>query len=159
MTAPVQTHLEKIEAGIVSALKGGGLSSRFLISAFPDKPEEFDMGDAEKVVLVQYTGSRFDAPVETGGAAQMRHPVFAIHIHLTRVDTRVRGLREIEQIRLVLQGLNLEGTRLRIIRDGLADQNGARWHYLLEVSCTIPALPITPVYPSPFINDFSKEGA
>ncbi|WP_420011009.1 Gp37 family protein [Tateyamaria sp.] len=155
-----KTHLEKIEDGIVEALKQGGLSAKYLIDAFPDNPDQFDMDDLEKVALVQYTGSRYDAPGETGSAAQMRRAEYAIHLYLRRVSTPVRGMREIEQLRLAVQGLSLEGTELMITRDGLVDQDAALWRYVIEVACWIPAVPLTRTRPSPFITDFNKpEGA
>ncbi len=155
-----KTHLEKIQDGIVTALKQGGLSAKYLIAAFPDNPEQFDMSSAEKVALVQYAGSRYSAPGETGSAAQMRRAEYAIHLYLRRVSAPVHGLREIEQIRHVLQGLKLEGTELIITRDGLVDQDAALWRYVIEVACWIPAVPLTRRHPSPFVTDFNKqEGA
>lgn len=159
MTQLPKTHLEKIEAGIVDALKNGGLSSRYLIEIFPDKPEEFDFEGADKILLVQYTGSRFDAPEQAGSGMQMRAPVFALHLHLRRTQAAVRGLREIDQVRLAVQGLALEGAKLRLVRDGLANQSGEFWHYVIELTCRIPAVPHDPAHPIPFVTDFSKGGA
>lgn len=152
-----KTHPEKIQDGIVTALHAGGLSSKYLIAAFPDNPEEFDMGKAEKVALVQYTGSRYEAPNATGSGAQWRRAEFAIHLYLRRANTPVRGLREIELIRMALQGRRLEGSEVYITRDGLIDQDGALWRYVIEIACRIPAVPLTHRHPVPFTRDFSKE--
>ena len=155
-----KTHVEKIEDGIVAALKEGGLGAKYLIDAFPDDPDDFDISKADKVALVQYTGSRYGAPEATGSSAQMRRAEFIVHVYLRRITTPKRGVREIEQMRLALQGLVLEGTELVIVRDGLADDEDANfWNYMIEVACWIPAVPLARS-PRPFISDFSKqEGA
>ncbi len=150
------THLEKIEAGIVEALKQGGLSSRYLIAPFPDNPDAFDMSDAERVALVQYTGSRYAEPRETGSSAQMRRAEFAIHLYLRRLAQPVRALREIEEIRLILQGLTIEGAEISVTRDGLIDQDGDLWRYVIEVALRVPAVPLTRERPAPFITDFNR---
>ena len=151
-----KTHLEKIEDGIVAALKEGGLSAKYLIDAFPDNPEQFDMEQLEKIALVQYTGSHYDAPAETGSRAQMRRAEYAIHLYLRRVGTPVRGMREIELIRLALQGLQLEGTELIITRDGLAGQDDTLWQYVIELACWVPAVPLARAHPRPLMSDFSN---
>jgi hypothetical protein len=155
-----RTHIETIAQGIIDALKQGGLSSKYKIEAFPDNPSQFDMSNLEKVALVQYTGSRYDAPNETGSGAQLRRAEYAIHLYLRQVGTAVRGAREIEQVRLALQGLQLDGTELFVTRDGLVDQDDALWRYVVEVACVIPAIPLNRLHPSPFVSDFNKaEGA
>lgn len=164
MTAPTstpasilrKTHPEKIEEGIVRALREGGLSAKYLIDSFPDNPDAFDIADAEKVALVQYTGSRYEAPEASGSGAQWRRAEFAIHLYLRRASTPVRGLREIEQIRMALQGLRLEGTELHITRDGLIDQEAALWRYMIELACRIPVVPLPHERLRPFTTDFNK---
>lgn len=155
-----KSPVEKIEDAIVEFLKAGGLSSKYLIQAFPDDPDEFDQGDAEKVALVQYTGSRY-APPESAGSAQMRTPEFAIHLNLNVVGTPIRAPFEIDQIRLALQGQTIQGTTLYVTRDGLIDQSGSLWRYVIELACTpVPAVGLARQRPAPFISDFNKpEGA
>lgn len=152
------THLEKVEAGIVEALRQGGLSSKYLIAPFPDNPDAFDMSDAERVALVQYTGSRYDAPGETGGSVQMRRADFAVHLYLRRLAQPIRALREIEQMRLALQGRAIEGAELSVTRDGLIDQDGSLWRYVIEVSLRIPSVPLAHAHPAPFITAFNQSG-
>ena len=72
----------------------------------------------------------------------------------------MRGAREVEQVRFALQGEKIQGAELFLIRDGLIDQDGALWRYVIELGCSIPAIPKPPGRPTPFITDFSKsEGA
>lgn len=159
--APIRkSPVEQIEDAIVGFLKAGGLSSKYLIAAFPDDPEEFDLGDAEKAALVQYTGSRYAAP-ETRGSAQMRAPEFAIHLYLRVVGKPIRAPYEIDQIRLALQDQSVQGATLYVAKDGLVDQSGSLWRYMVEVACTpIPAVGLPRHHPTPFMTDFNKtEGA
>ncbi len=151
-----KTHIERIEDGIVRALEGGGLSSRYLIASFPDNPDEFDMSNVERAALVQYTGSRYEMPGSTGSGAQKRRAEFAIHLYLRRVSVPVRAPHEIDQIRLAVQGRHVEGTLLVVTRDGLVDQDGPLWRYVLEVICYLPAIPIPRERPAPFMSDFNK---
>ncbi|MGH1577708.1 Gp37 family protein [Planktotalea sp.] len=155
-----KSPIEKIEEAIVGFLKQGGLSSKYLIQAFPEDPDEFDLGDAEKVALVQYTGSRYAAP-EARGSGQMRAPEFAIHLYLRSVGKPIRAPFEIDQIRLALQDQSVQGANLYVTRDGLVDQTGSLWRFLIEVACTpIPAVGLPRQRPAPFMTDFSKtEGA
>ena len=85
-----KSPIEKIEAAIVGFLKAGGLNVKYLIAAFPDNPEEFDLGGADMVALVQYTGSRYAAP-EATGAGQLRSAEFAIHLFLRSVGQPLRA--------------------------------------------------------------------
>lgn len=155
-----KTPAEKIEEGIVAALKDGGLSAKFLIRAFPERPEALDMSDVQKAALVQYTGSRYTAPENTGSRGQMRRAEFAVHLYLRQATSGGRGLRELEQVRLVLQGQRIEGADLVILRDGLVDQDGDLWRYVIEVGCQLPAVPLNRAVPAPFLTDFPRtEGA
>lgn len=152
------THLEKIEAGIVATLKEH-LGSDYLIDLFPDRPGEFDMGKATKAALVQYTGSSYAAPDGTRSGWQQRSPSFAIHLQLRTLGHTMRGAREIEQIRFALQATRIEGAELRLVRDGIADQDNDFWRYVIEVACTIPAVPRPQNAPAPLMTNFQKEGA
>lgn len=160
-TAVRKTPVELIQDGIVQLLKDGGLSSKYLIQAFPDDPDSFDMGSAEKAALVQYSGSRYAPPTGTGNAAQMRRPEFAIHVYLRSVGKPVRAPFEIEQVRLALQGQRIQGTELFAMRDGLIDEHQSLWRYVVEISCAaFPAVPLPRSAARPFISDFTKtEGA
>lgn len=164
MTAPDtvvrKTPVELIQDAIVLFLKDG-LSSRYLIQAFPDSPDSFDMGSAQKAALVQYSGSRYAQPTGPGNGAQMRRPEFAIHIYLRSVGEPVRAPFEIDQVRLALQGQRIQGVDLFVTRDGLIDEDQSLWRYLVEISCTpFPAVPLPHSAPRPFITDFTKtEGA
>lgn len=154
-----KSPIEKIEDAIVGFLKAGGLSSKYLITAFPDNPDEFDLGKAEKAALVQYTGSRYAAP-EATGAAQLRSPEFAIHLFLRSVGQPIRAPYEIEQIRMAVQDQSVQGATLYVIKDGLVDQTGPLWRYMVEIACTpIPAVPLVRARPTPFTSDYHKEGA
>lgn len=155
-----KSPIEKIEDAIVDFLKQGGLSSKYLIQAFPDDPDQFDLGEAEKVALVQYTGSRYSEP-ETRGTAQMRAPEFAIHLYLRAVGKPVRAPYEIDQIRLALQDQSVQGASLYVKQDGLVDQTGPLWRFVIEIGCTpIPAVGLPRHRPTPFMTDFNKtEGA
>lgn len=155
--------IEKIEEAIVAFLKAGGLSSKYLIAAFPDNPDAFDLGKAEKAALVQYTGSRYAAP-EATGSAQLRTPEFAIHLYLRSVGQPIRAPYEIERIRMALQDRSVEGATLYVTRDGLVDQTGPLWQYMIEIACTpIPAVPLASHHAhrlAPFISGFNmKKGA
>ena len=154
-----KSPVEKIETAIVSFLKAGGLSSKYLIAAFPDNPDAFDLGKAEKAALVQYTGSRYAAP-EATGAAQLRAPEFAIHLFLRSVGQPIRAPYEIEQIRMAVQDRSVQGATLYVIKDGLVDQTGPLWRYVVEIACTpIPAAPLMRARPAPFTADDQKGGA
>ena len=149
------THLEKIEAGIVALLKGH-LGSGYLIDLFPDDPDNFDMGKASKAALVQYLGSNYAAPDGTKSGWQQRSPGFAIHLHLRPLGHALRGSREVEQVRVALQNEKIEGAELRLVRDGIAEQDENFWRYIVEVACTIPAVPRPRNAPAPLMNDFTK---
>lgn len=159
MSAIRKTHLEKIQDGIVEALKQGGLSAKYRIEPFPDDPDKFDMADAEKVALVQYVRSNYGRAESANSAAQMRDAHFSIHLYLRRASTPVNGMHEIDQVRLCLQGRVVEGAELSMLRDGLVDQNGALWRYVVEVSAPIPAIPLNREQPTPFVTEFHKGGA
>lgn len=154
---PPLTPVEKIERGIVERLKVGGLSAEYLIQVFPDDPDAFDFGDAKKVALVQYSGSRYEVP-DAIGAAQSQAPEFAIHLYLRSVGKPIRAPFEIRNIRLALQGQVIEGAGLFITRDGLVEQDGAMWRYLIEINTTtILAAPLTQSRVSPMLMNPSKE--
>lgn len=150
------THLEKIELGIVEALKAH-LGSSALIARFPDRPGEFDMGQARKAVLVQYTGSRYRAPEGTAGPRQMRGAQFAVHLQLRPLGEALRALRDVEHIRFALQGQRIEGVELYLIRDGIAEQDAEYWRYVIEVACDVPAFPRPQNAPAPIMSSFEKE--
>lgn len=150
-----QTHLEKIQTGIIDLLKSG-LSARYLIDGFPDDPSNYDMADASKIALIQYSGSRYAAPDGSIGNAQNRRPEFAIHLYLRRLGGPLNGLGEIEKIRLCLQGQIIEGATLEMLRDGLVDQDDAHWRYLIEIGCEVPSVTRQRPRPSPIFTDFSK---
>lgn len=152
------THLEKIEAGIVAKLKAH-LGAGYLIDVFPDRPGDFDMGTAQKAALVQYTGSNYAAPDGTQSGWQQRSAAFAIHLQLRTLGQTMRGTREVEQVRFALQDVKIEGATLRLVRDGIADQDENFWRYVIEVACTIPAVPRPRNAPAALMTDFSKEGA
>lgn len=154
-----KSPIEKIEDAIVEFLKSGGLSSKYLISKFPDKPDEFDLGQADKAILVQYTGSRYGAPDAMRGS-QSRKPEFALHIYLRSMGAPVRAPYEIDKIRTCVQSKSVEGASLYITRDGLIDQTGSLWRYLVEIAATpILAVPVIAQHPSPMITDFNQKGA
>ncbi len=135
--------VEKIVEAIIGFLQEGGLHTDYLIAAFPDDPDKFDLGKAKRVALVQYTGSRY-APAQGTGAAQMRASEFSIHLYLRSVGDSIRAPYEIDIIRMAIQGQSVEGTTLSIIRDGLMEQSGGLWRYLIEIAGTpIPAPPLT----------------
>lgn len=158
-TFPIRkTTIEHIEEAIVGFLKDGGLSAKYLIATFPDDPDKFDLGDAEKVALVQYAGSRYAAPEVLGGA-QQRSAEFAIHLYLRSVGQPLRAPYEIEQIRLAVQDQATQGVRLHVLRDGLIDQTEQLWRYLIQVATTpFPAVPLRRPRPTPMMSDFSKAG-
>lgn len=152
---PALTHIEKIEDGLVAALKAG-LSAKYLIDRFPDKPEQYDTGNAEKWALVQYTGSRYSEAEDSARSAQGRSAEFAIHLALRAVGVPLRAAREIDQVRLALQGLKIEGTIINVTRDGLLDQDGSLWRYVVEVACVLRAIPLQRRPFAPFITDFTN---
>lgn len=152
------TQLEKIETGIVALLKEH-LGSDYLIDVFPDRPGDFDMGRANKAALVQYTGSTYAAPDGTKSGWQQRSPGFAVHLQLRALGHGLQGPREVEQVRFALQAAKIEGAELRLVRDGIADQDEDFWRYVIEVACTIPAVPRPHNAPAPLMTDFQKEGA
>lgn len=151
------TQLEEIEAGIVALLKEH-LGAGYLIDLFPDRPHEFDMGTAEKAALVQYLGSSYAAPDGTKNGWQQRSPSFAIHLQLRTLGQTMRGTREVEQVRFALQGATLAGAELRLVRDGISDQDENFWRYVIEIACTIPAVPRPHHAPTPLMTNFSKGG-
>lgn len=155
---PPLSHVEKIELGIVQLLKDGGLNARYLLDRFPARPDEFDLDNIDRAVLVQYTSSRYGAP-EGHGSAQTRRPVFALHIYLRAGVMGFRPLLEVEAIRLAVQGQHVEGAELIIQRDALVDQNGDLWRYVIELTCGVPAVPARAARPSPFIEQFQPQGA
>lgn len=152
------THLEKIEAGILDLLKQD-LGSGYLIDLFPDQPGQFDMGQANKAALVQYTGSNYAAPDGTQSARQQRSAGFAIHLQLRTLGHAMRGTREVEQVRLALQAARIQGAELRLVRDGIAEQDEHFWRYVIEIACSIPAVPRPQTAPSALMTDFQKEGS
>ncbi len=138
-----RSPVEEIVAAIVGFLQNGGLHADYLIDAFPDDPDKFDLGKAKRVALVQYTGSRY-APAQGTGTAQMRTPEFAIHLYLRSVGDPIRAPYEIDILRMAIQEQSVQGTTLSITRDGLMEQSGGLWRYLIEIAGTpIPAPPLT----------------
>jgi len=152
---PALTHLEKIQIGLVAALKAG-LDAKYLIDVFPDKPEQYDTGNAEKWALVQYTGSRYSDAEDAARSAQGRRAEFAVHLSLRAVGVPLRAAREIDQVRLALQGQKIEGALINVTRDGLLDQDGSLWRYVVEVACVLRAVPLQRRPVAPFITDFTK---
>ena len=54
----------------------------------------------------------------------------------------------------------MEGATLYIMKDGLIDQTGPLWRYVIEVGCTpIPAVGPPRRHPTPFVTNYQKEGA
>lgn len=150
------THIEQIQNGMIEQLKGV-LGATYLIDVFPDKPAEFDLGAADRAVLVQYTGSRYAAPEKSG--QQSRRPVFALHLFLRALGQQMRGVAEIEQIRFALQNVKIAGASLYFVRDGIADQTDAMWRYVIEIACDVPAVPRARADFAPFLTDFNKGDA
>jgi hypothetical protein len=152
-----KTPIEKIEEGIIDLLKCGGLNVDYRIEAFPADPDMFDLGETDRAALVQYSGSRYADP-EAFGAAQMRYPEFVIHLYLRSVGRPLRAPYEIDLIRMALQNHCIEGSTLRILKDGLADQVGPLWHYVIEVAgSAIPAAPLHQANGLRPIPQFSKD--
>lgn len=154
-TIPALTHIEKIQNGMVAALKAA-LGAKYLIDVFPDKPEHYDTGKAEKWALVQYTGSRYSSPEDSAASAQARRAEFAIHLSLRAVGVPIRAPREIDQVRLALQGQKIEGTIIHVTRDGLLDHEDSLWRYVVEVACALRAVPLQRRPVAPFITDFTN---
>lgn len=149
------THLEKIEAGIVAALKAE-LGAKFLVETYPDKPVDYDFSRADKIALVQYTGSIY----RTGGDdAVRRAPEFAVHLNLRAAAQPLRAHVEIDNVWRALDGARIEGATLAVTRDGLVDQDGTDWRYLVTVVCSVPAVRMRRRAPTPIMTDFTKESA
>ena len=154
------THLEKVEATLVALLKDR-LGSTYYVDHYPDSPASFDTSNMEKVALVQYSGSRYSEATGTGAGAQNRRADFAIHLQFDATGAHLRGSREVEVVRLALQGQRIEGGDIQMLRDGLSDHDEAAsvWKYLVEVGISLPAvaMPRRPI--ASFVTQFAQTGS
>lgn len=155
---PRQTHIEQIESGIVQLLKDAGLNAKWLIETFPDNPDQYDMANVKLAALVQYAGSKY-LPEEGHGGAQPRLSTFAIHLYFraSTLGEDFRPLYLLDEVRYAVQGCTVAGVALTVTRDGLVDQTGALWRYVLELTGSLPAIPRAKPTPSTYVTDFSKE--
>lgn len=153
-----KTHVEQIENGIVEKLKAGCTNSKWLIQTFPDTPDQFDMSNIALAALVQYAGSKYRAP-EGHGGAQPRLATFAIHVYFraSSMGGEFRPLYLLDEVRKAVQGCKIAGVALDVTRDGLVEQNGALWRYVVELSGAMIAVPRPTPKPSTFVTDFPKE--
>lgn len=149
-------QIDNIIAGLVAKLKDGGLGASYLIGPFPANPDQFDRGNAQIVLLVQYVGSRYSS--EVSGGSQMRAANFALHLTIQNT-TDANPHYELSKIHSIVQGAHISGSQMTIVRDGLAGFKGASREFVIEISTQFPTVPGAQPAPSPFLEDFSQTEA
>ncbi|WP_282093042.1 Gp37 family protein [Epibacterium ulvae] len=158
--APNLTPLEHIQTVLTDMIRDR-LGEDFYVAEFPDDPKQFDGRSYPRLVLVQYSGSRYGAPEDGRRGTQARRAEFAIHLRLSSSGAPVRPLARIEILRKAVQGQRMEGSRVQILNDGLVehDQDNGTWRYILEVALTVPALATSQNHITPAVMAGRRKGA
>lgn len=154
------TPLERVQKALTDMIRDR-LGEDFYVAEFPDNPAQFDGRNYARLVLVQYSGSRYGAPEDGRQGTQSRRSEFAVHLHLTSSGAPVRPLARLELLRRALQGQRLEGSRVELLTDGLADhiQDNGTWRYLLEVALNLPAVAMPQNHITPVLMTGLSKGA
>lgn len=151
------TQIERIEAAILTLMKDG-LSAGFYIDVFPDEPDTFDDSKIGRAALLQYRGSAYSPRDGLGAGALNRTTTFIVHlIYNAMVEAGSRPVRDIERLRMALQGRDIEAGSVELVRDGLAEQSGTRRRYLLEMRITVPTVAVPQTALAPITETFTGE--
>lgn len=149
-------QIDQIIDGLVEKLKDGGLAASYLIAAFPNKPDEFDMSGARIALLVQYVGSRYSGALS--GGSQQRQANFALHLSILNAS-EANPNDEIAAIYSIVQGVRVCGCELTVVRDAFVDITADARKFVIEISTQFPTVPGAHPVPSPFIENYTQTEA
>ena len=151
---PAATAIERAEAAILEHMKAA-LDATFRVEVFPEDPESFDFAGTPRAALLQYRGSVYG---ESDGfdRNQDRDVTFDVHLVYAASGTDEayphRPVKDIERLRLALQGAAVEGGHLRWKRDGLAEQRAGQRVYRAELGLLLTSVARTRPAVQPIMN-------
>ncbi|KQI67997.1 hypothetical protein AN189_13085 [Loktanella sp. 3ANDIMAR09] len=154
-----KTQIERMEDALQAMMKEA-LDATFFVDIFPEDADKFDDAMHGRIALLQYRGSTYAPTDGTGAATQLRTASFVIHlIYNATAAGGSRPVKDIENLRLELQGQEILGGDIDLVRDGLIDQKAARRTYILELRLAVPVVVQHRQPLAPLMTDFSRESA
>ena len=131
---PDEGGLIQVMVDEVLAVLKDRLPGEVHIAAFPDRPQEFDLGTHSAVVLVHYRGSKYGPAAGNGSASQERRAALDIHVLSRGLPEASGAYALVEVVRLALQGHRLPVLGLvEIGDDGLIGETAGVWHYVVQL--------------------------
>ncbi len=139
MTRP-PSSITKIEHQLIEHIKRYAASS-FYVQQFPANPHDFDPAKMNAAILVHYSGSQYGPPNGMDASSQPRELRFTIVLYLHSLGDVSDAYDHLEDIRLALQNVPLEGgTPIKLISDQLTGQEAGQWEWQVEVATAIEAI-------------------
>ena len=80
-----------------------------LTEAFPEDPENYTLTHAKGAILVQYAGSTFDDPEDSGAVVQDEHPAWTLTLLAKNLRTHTGAYKYIEDIKTAFTGYVIPG--------------------------------------------------
>ena len=151
---PAPTQIERAEEAILELAKGA-LDATFRIELFPEDPDGFEFAGTARCALLQYRGSTYG---ESDGFDRNQERDVTFDLHLVYAASGAgeayphRPIKDIERLRLALQGAEVEGGHLRWKRDGLAEQQAGRRVYRAELGLVLTSVARTRPALQPIMN-------
>ncbi|WP_457798097.1 Gp37 family protein [Methylocystis sp. S23] len=135
VTWPV-TFVDAVKAILTEAMPG-----QFKVADFPDRPEDFDIGEYEGAVLVHWIGSKYAPSNGVMPINKKRRFTFDVAVIARGVSGMLGAPNVIELVRQTLQARVIEGaTALDPVDDGLAGRNDQTWRYDITFQAEAPAI-------------------
>lgn len=127
--------------GAVVAILDAEAPKSFKADVFPDKPEDYDVGEYEGAILVHWLGSKYGR--RSGGTPVVTARTFTFDVAI--ISRGVSGMKGapniVEAVRIILQGRAIEGaTALVPIEDGLSGRSDQLWRYDITFEGEAPAV-------------------
>ena len=156
---PPSTQIERMEEELLGLIRAA-LDATFRIEPFPEDPDTWDDAQTGRAALLQYRGSDYRDADGNGAATQRRDTGFVIHlVYNATAKTGSRPVKDIERLRLALQGVDVMGGDVRIVRDGLAEQGRGRRRYIVELRVEVPVIARDRPALTPLMTDFHDRRA
>lgn len=107
------------------------------VDYFPDDPETYRVNHPWGALLVNYTGTRYSEPFDTGLVAQEGQVKLTITVILRQLNGGAGAVAILGRLRKALVGWRAPGasTKTRAVEERFLGETAGLWQYAFDVEC------------------------
>ena len=154
MSEPRLSQIERAERAIAEFLKGQ-VATDVRVDVQPDDPQSWDMGGADRAILVHFAQS---VPSRKAPAVKLAgRTTFAVICLARSLRGATSGYRLLEDVEIAMAGADIPGCReCVVLRSALEGQAGGLWRWVVEVETEIVRGRPAPSPAAPVVSGFQR---